>query len=169
MIVFSNTTPLIALSGIGRLDLLPELFKRVYVTDAVAEECEAGGKVLVPKLRDSAWIELVDTSGYEDDMRLMNLDKGEKYTILAALEREADYVLIDEKTGRNVAEYLGLNVTGTLGVLLKAKQIGKIDSFSGCVREMKNNGIHFNEKLLVKLADVVGEVFKDDDKNGIAF
>jgi len=52
MIVFSNTTPIIALSSIDRLDLLPALFQEIYVVDTVIAECMAGGKIAVPDLTD---------------------------------------------------------------------------------------------------------------------
>jgi predicted nucleic acid-binding protein len=57
------------------------------------------------------------------------LDKGEKHTLDMAQKYQADWVLIDEKFGRNMAEYLGFRVTGTLGILIKAKQQGLISSF----------------------------------------
>ena len=52
---------------------------------------------------------------------LLELDKGEKYTLNMALKMSADMVIMDEKIGRNIAEYLGLTVIGTLGILLNAK------------------------------------------------
>jgi len=66
----------------------------------------------------------------------LQLDKGEKHTLDMAQKYHADWVVIDEKIGRNMAEYLGLQVTGTLGVLLKAKQQGLISSFVECVTAM---------------------------------
>ncbi len=51
MIVFSITTPIIALSSIGQLELLPGIFKRVHVVSAVIEECQVGGPIVVPDLR----------------------------------------------------------------------------------------------------------------------
>jgi len=51
VIVFSNTTPFIALSSVGQLDLLPQLFGTVHAVEAVAAECAAGGPILVPPLR----------------------------------------------------------------------------------------------------------------------
>ncbi len=50
MIVFSNTTPLIALSSIAQLDLLPTLFRKIWVVDTVVDECAAGGAIIVPDL-----------------------------------------------------------------------------------------------------------------------
>ncbi len=48
MIVFSNTTPIIALSSIQNLHLLPLLFDQIHVVNEVIEECEAGGPISVP-------------------------------------------------------------------------------------------------------------------------
>lgn len=74
-----------------------------------------------------------------------------------ACKHQAGLVIIDEKIGRNVAEYLGLKVTGTLGVLLKAKQQGLIPSFSEAVRLMQAQGIYYQTSLIQKLAQTVGE------------
>ncbi len=159
MIVFSNTTPIIALSGINKLDLLPALFDTVHVVDAVVEECAAGGKIFVPDLTKLSWIQIVSRVICQDHYAVSKLDQGEKYTILAAFGMKADYVIIDERIGRNIAEYMGLSVTGTLGVLLKAKQKGSIDSFSDCVKAMQNNGIYYHTKLVENLALQAGEIF----------
>ena len=114
MIVFANTTPIIALSSIHQIDLLPTLFHEIYVVDAVIEECAAGGKIVVPDLTQLPWIRTVKSEPCEDNYLLMELDQGEKHTLNMASQMNADYVIIDEKLGRNVAEYMGLSVTGTL-------------------------------------------------------
>ncbi len=159
MIVFSNTTPLIALSSIGQLPLLRTIFHEIRVVDVVAGECAVGGKIVVPDFTHFEWIYLVNSFPCEHDSVLMRLDPGEKHTLNAAMKTHADLVIIDEKLGRNIAEYLGLAVTGTLGVLLKAKQMGVIPSFSGCVRGMLNAGIRYNTNLVKKLATQVNEIF----------
>ncbi len=157
MIVFSNTTPFIALSCIDRLDLLPTVFGRIHVADAVAEECATGGDIFVPKLTELPWIHIVENPKSQHYDALSSLDKGERHTILSAVEMNADIVIIDEKTGRKIAEHMGLSVTGTLGVLLKAKQMGKITSFADCVNAMLENGIRYNMSLVRRLASQVGE------------
>ena len=78
---------------------------------------------------------------YIDQIRHHNLE-------LAAQEQHADLVLIDEKLGRNVAEYLGLSVSGTLGVLLKAKRENIIPSFMQAANSMREQGIFFHPKLI---------------------
>ncbi len=159
MIVFSNTTPFIALSSVGQLDLLPQLFGVVHAVEAVAAECAAGGPILVPPLRELAWVKLVSIPPPEPGSSLWNLGAGERMTLHAAMFQKADRVLIDEKIGRNRAEYLGLDVTGTLGVVLKARQLDLVPSFSELVLRMKARGIRYNLDLARRLAAQVGESF----------
>jgi len=157
MIVFSNTTPIIALSSLQRLDLLPRLFGHIHLVAEVVEECEAGGAIAVPSLRGFDWLSIVSSTPISQPSVLLELDKGEKHTLDMAQKQQADWVLIDEKIGRNMAEYLGLRVTGTLGVLLKAKQQGLIVSFQECVAAMQNQGIYYHPGLIQKLLAQIGE------------
>ncbi len=157
MKVFSNTTPFIALASIDRLDLLPTIFGQIHVAEEVIEECAAGGMIAVPPLRQFDWVVPVKSPTFQTPHILLELDKGEKATLLAALADNADLVLIDEKIGRNVAEYVGLKVTGTLGVLLKAHKTELIPSFRGAVQEMLAQGIYYNMALIERLAATVGE------------
>ena len=64
---------------------------------------------------------------------------------------------MDEKIGRNMAEYLGLKVSGTLGVLLKARKLGLLVSFRGEVQVMQEQGIFYNSALIERMAASVGE------------
>jgi uncharacterized protein len=155
--VFSNTTPFIALAAINRLDLLPKLFGKIYVVDEVIAECAAGGLVAVAPLRSLDWVIPVHGPAQPAPHLLLELDNGEKATLQAALADHADLVLIDEKIGRNMAEYLGLKVSGTLGVLLKARQAGLIDSFRDATDRMRSQGIFYNPTLIERLAGTVGE------------
>ena len=157
MIVYSNTTPFIALASIDRLDLLPQLFGKVHVAEAVIAECAAGGRIVVPDLRGMEWV--VPVADEQDAALpvLFDLDKGEKQTILLAKKKASDKVIIDERIGRQVAEYLGLNITGTLGVLIKAKALGLIPSFFDAAMDMQQQGIRYNQKLITRLATHVEE------------
>lgn len=156
MMVFCNTTPFIALSAVNQLALLPKLFGKIYVVDVVADECARGGPISVPDLASLEWVEIVQSKPCES-LILFELDKGEKHTLDMAKRMLADKVIIDEKLGRDLGEYLGLNVTGTLGVLLKAKQQGLIESFSDCAYRMQQHGIRYNTELLSKLVRQMGE------------
>jgi predicted nucleic acid-binding protein len=152
MIVFSNTTPLIALSSIGQLDLLPRLFTQVHLVGEVIDECAVGGTIAVPDLRSLPWVKEVKSTPVQYPTVLLELDKGEKHTLDMARKLNADWVVIDEKIGRNMAEYLGLKVTGTLGVLLKARQQNWIPSFRDAAEAMMRQGIRYNSGLVERLA-----------------
>lgn len=157
MKVFSNTTPFIALASIDQLDLLPKLFGQIHVADEVIEECTAGGMIVVTPLRELDWIVLVQYPTQPAPHVLLELDKGEKATLQAALANHADLVLMDEKIGRNMAEYLGLKVSGTLGVLLKARKVELISSFRDAAQLMRAQGIFYNPALIDRMAATVGE------------
>jgi predicted nucleic acid-binding protein len=157
MIVFSNTTPIIALSSIQCLPLLPQLFGEIHLVAEVIDECAAGGPISVPALHEIEWIKSVQSTPIQHTSVLLELDKGEKHTLDMACKYHADWVIIDEKIGRNMAEYLGLRVTGTLGILLKAKQQGLIPSFTDAVNAMQAQGIYYQTTLITKLAQTVGE------------
>jgi hypothetical protein len=157
VIVYSNTTPFIALASIGQLELLPKIFGKVHVAEAVIDECAEGGRVLVPNLRQLDWIVPVADDNDAALTVLFELDRGEKQTILLARKHNAQKVIIDERIGRGIAEYLGLNVTGTLGVLAKAKTLGVIDSFKDAALGMQRQGIYYNTQLIQNLAQHLGE------------
>lgn len=72
--IFCHTTPLIALLGIGELDLLPRLFGVVHVVEAVVAECAAGGPITVPDLPSLPWIRIVVASEPTLPGLLLSLD-----------------------------------------------------------------------------------------------
>ena len=155
--IFSNTTPFIALSAIGRLDLLPALFGRIHVVEPVVRECAAGGMISVPALESLSWVTVQPVTATDPEPMLTQLDEGEKWTLHAARQAGAELLLIDERIGRNLAERMGLKVSGTLGVLLKARQQGLIASFSGAAQAMRAQGIFFHPRLIVRLAESIVE------------
>ena len=89
---------------------------------------------------------------------LFELDRGERDTLLLAALQSQALVLMDEKLGRNMAEYMGLQVTGTLGVLVKARAQGLIPSFSQAASRMREQGIYFHEGLIRRIAIRLGEL-----------
>jgi len=158
LIVYSNTTPFISLSSIGCLDLFPKLFGKVFVAESVIEECSSGGIIFVPNLKQLDWIISVADDNTKNYPIILDLDKGEKQTIILALKNNAEKVIIDERIGRSVAEYLGLSVTGTLGILAKAKSLGYIKSFYEAAFEMKSKGIYYNMNLINRIAKDLNEI-----------
>ena len=137
---------------------MPQLFGSVYVAQSVIEECAEGGEILVPHLQTLSWVIPVADESSSNLPVLFELDRGEKQTLLLASKHHDSLVIIDERLGRNVAEYMGLQVTGTLGVLAKAKTSGLIPSFYEAAQSMRKMGIHYSEGLIARLAQHLGEI-----------
>jgi len=157
MKVICNTTPFIALSSINQIGLLKEVYSSIIVPRAVIEEINEGGKINVPDLTTFDWIEVIPNLTNFENRLLFQLDYGEQQVVLNALKLKLDLVLIDDKTARNIAEYLGINVKGTLGVLVEAKRKGLISSFKERALKMKEYGIRFSEQLINEISSSLGE------------
>ncbi len=158
--VFCNTTPFIALSSIHQLQLLEKIFGQIHVAQSVVEECAEGGPIPVPDLRTLSWVTPVADEAESSLPMLFELDRGEKQTIALARKHPDSTVIIDERLARNVAEYLGMRVTGTLGVLAKAKTLGLIPSFHQPAIAMQQQGIDYSERLIKRLAQKLAETPK---------
>jgi predicted nucleic acid-binding protein len=127
-IVVSDTSPVRALDHLGLLNVLAELFERVYLPPAVEQE------LLHPRPR----FKVVDVGSYsfvevrppQDESRvsqyLQTLDPGESEALVLAQEIGADALLIDDAAARAVAVGEGMSVIGTLGILSRAKLRGRI-------------------------------------------
>ena len=139
MIVVSDTSAVLNLARIGRLELLPSLYQRVLIPSAVCQELESSFRDLpfVPNLASLPWL-FVETPLDLDRVQRMriDLDAGEAEAIVLALERHADLLLVDERRGRRIATAAGLRVTGLLGVIAAAKQKGLIDAAKPVLDEL---------------------------------
>lgn len=157
--VVANTTPLIALAAIGRLDLLPHLYGGITISEAVAEELAAGRpeRIVVPNPLTLSWITTVPKDPPQARRLLYELDDGEAYTLLLALRLKARLVIMDEKLGRRTAEYLGLRVTGTLGVLARAKREKMVPNFTEEADRLIRAGLYYHPGLVARLARELGE------------
>ena len=78
---------------------------------------------------------------------LRELDLGESSVISSALLHAIDTVAIDEKAGRRLARIHGLNVTGSIGILLKAKRHGFLPNLGECIARMRAHGIWISAEL----------------------
>ena len=85
------------------------------------------------------------------------LDQGEAEVITLALEQNADLVLIDELTGRKVAQSLRLQVVGSVGILIRAKQIGLIPAVRPILEEMIQRGIRYSQRFVDSILREIGE------------
>jgi predicted nucleic acid-binding protein len=130
MIVVADTSPLNYLILIGSIDVLPVLYGEVIIPPAVQDEMLS--YLAPPSVRSwigdpPRWLE-VRTPVRSDIPLDPELDEGEREAILLAhASGENASLLIDERVGRREAARLGLQVTGTLGILLTAHKRGLLD------------------------------------------
>lgn len=148
--VISNTTPIITLLGIGKLELLKKLYGSVIIPEAVYAEIEQAKQMrLYYDLSKPDWIEIRQT----ENKALVNhlqtfLDPGEAEVLALAEEIKADLLLLDEKIARNYAQFNDYTITGSFGILIKAKEAGYIELVKPLLAKITDNGIYISPKLI---------------------
>lgn len=137
--VIADTSCLIALSKIEAIELLKELYEEVYITEEIALEF---GESLPEWVR----IDNVKNKKYQQLLDLY-LDLGEASAIALALEKVDVLLILDDLKGRKEAEKLGFRITGTLGILFKAKKVGLITELKSYVEKLKVVGFRLSPKI----------------------
>ncbi len=149
-----NTGPLIALGRIDGFDIIRRLPFRFLVPLEVAAEIEQGNRKGYP-VSVPSWIEIAESSA--PARRHPFLDAGEAAVLQLAIERGIPDVCIDEWRGRRAALASGLRVTGSLGLLGLAKQLGLIPLVSAYVSRLTDAGIHYHPDLIRRFLEAMGE------------
>jgi predicted nucleic acid-binding protein len=128
-LVVADTSPVFYLLSISHIDLLPRLFGKIFVPNAVHKElCHPAAPLLVREWAAHlpVWVEVASV-GTLHDAALLSLGAGEREAITLAISMHADLILIDERKGTHVALAKGFVVAGTLGVLALAARRGLVD------------------------------------------
>ena len=153
--VIVNSTPIISLYKVNRLDLLCLMYGCIYIPNSVYIEISRKNDGIREYIDNSEWIYVESVaSGLDRQMYKAKLHDGEVEVMMLAQECDEHLVVIDDGPARSTAEYLGLNLTGTIGVIIKAKEKGYITSVMDIVNEMRTQGIYFSDWLL----DVIKKV-----------
>ncbi len=146
--VISNTTPIISLLKINQLSLLKELYEELIVPHAVWREIEAGkDSEFYADLSVLSWIDIQSIKNDSALDYLTDLDRGEAEVIILGRELKADLVIIDESLGRQYARHFNLPLTGTLGVLLRAKKENLIPKIRPLVEELRRKNVWISEHV----------------------
>lgn len=160
-IVIINSTPIIALASIDKLFLLKELYKEVYIPRAVSEEVFAkeGSKAQIELARAREWIQIrqIEDNKSKRFFRVQ-LHDGEVEVMILGKELEADLLVIDDYIAREYAKYLDFKVTGTLGVILKAKEKGIIENVKPLIDALIQNGIYIGNEIYEDVLNSAGEL-----------
>jgi predicted nucleic acid-binding protein len=138
-IIISDTSCLILLEKIGELDLLHEVFGEILITQEIVDEYG---------LNLPEWISIQNSTNKNYQKILeASVDKGEASAIALAVELVDCLLIIDDLKGRNLAETLGIKITGTFGVILEAKLSANINSVKPLLAKIKQTDFHFSKEL----------------------
>ncbi len=127
--IISDTSCFIILTNIGEFELLHKVYGEIITTIDIATEF---GETLPD------WVEIVKvTDTYKQQLLELQIDKGESSAIALALEIPESTVILDDIKARKIASRLGINYTGTIGVIIKAKLKGIIPSIKPILEKIK--------------------------------
>jgi predicted nucleic acid-binding protein len=151
-----NTGPLIALGRVDALDIVSKLPITIVAPLDVAGEIEAGSRLGHP-VTMPAWVEVQPLAFPLARIAVGTLDEGEAAVIQLAMERAIETVCIDEWRGRRAAIAAGLRVTGSLGLLGRAKRVGLIVAVRPWIAKLDAAGVHYHPDLVAKFLAAIGE------------
>jgi len=138
--------------------LLEKIYGKIIVPFAVYNEIENGiHKPYYQDLKLIDWIEILEINNPNSKDYFIDLDEGEAEVLILSKEQNADLVIMDEIMGRRYAKQLGFNLTGTIGILLKAKEDGFIKSIKESLTELVEKGSWLNPKLISKALKLAEE------------
>ena len=148
--IISDTSSLLAFHEIGEMPLLQRMYTTITTTSTVQREFEYP---LPP------WIFVREP--LEEDVRCVQerfkLDPGEVTAIALALSLPGSTLIIDEAAGRRAARELGIRMTGTLGILLKAKNQGIIPAVRPLLQKLQAANFRMSETLITAILTEAGE------------
>ena len=137
--IISDTSCFIILSKIGELELLQQLFGNVVTTPEIVAEF---GEIL------PNWIEVISVQDkYKKQLFELQVDSGEASAMALALEIENSLLIMDDYKARRLAQTLNIGYTGTIGIIILAKQKGIINSIKPILAKIKETNFHISADL----------------------
>ena len=148
--IISDTSSLLAFYEIGEMSVLQRMYSRIATTSAVQREFEYP----LP-----TWIIVREPleEHVQNVRQRYKLDSGEITAIALALSIPESTLIIDEAAGRRVAQELGIQITGTPGILLKAKKQGIVPVVRPLIRKLQAVNFRMSEPLITAILTEAGE------------
>lgn len=139
---------------------MKELYGEIIIPEAVYKELSVKEESICKKAVDRSvdWIRVENVKNQmAKTVYKTQLHDGEVEVMILSKEIAADIVIIDDANAKKHAKYLGLPVTGTLGVLIKAKQEGYVNELRPILSQMVEEGIYISQSLIDMCLKQVGE------------
>lgn len=152
-IVIADSGPIFSLAAINKLNLLNEIFEDIKIPFAVWHEISSNNnKPFHDSITQFFNDKIVSIKGFNDLTFMM--DPGESESVILYKEINADFLLLDDKKARTIAENFGVKCVGTIGVLSIAKELGLIDAlrplFETLISQKRYYSIHLLNAMLTK-------------------
>jgi predicted nucleic acid-binding protein len=154
-----NTSPLFYLHRLGLLELLKKLYGHITVPEAVKKELiegQAQGED-VPQLENYTWVEIRSVSMPKYLQLIADLGPGESEVLALATNHPSALVILDDKLARRIAEMQGFRLTGTAGVLLRAKQQGLVPALKPIIERLLDLDFRLKPDLVKVTFELAGE------------
>jgi predicted nucleic acid-binding protein len=154
-----NASPIILLSRVGQLQLLRAVARVVTIPHAVVEELNAKGAAdpAAQGLAAASWARRVDVGEVPTSIAAWNLGAGESAVLAVARSVPGAHVVLDDREARRCAAALGISVFGTIGVVLRGKQLGAIHAARPVLEKLVSAGMYVRRGVLDAAAALVGE------------
>ncbi len=157
MLIVADSSALIALATCDALELIIELYDEVNVPKAVYDEVTVSDKPQAKLLAEFLTGRVLDIDTTRFVLAVGSLGRGEIEAMTLYKTLAADYLLIDDRRARAIAEANDIRCIGVLGVLLLAKQKKNIDQISPYILALRNSPLHYGEVLLTRVLQLAGE------------
>ncbi len=144
-----NASPLIVMGKIGHLDLLTQLPKDIVVPSAVAEEVNAGPEGDTARLAiETGMFQIAEVPEPTPELAAWDLGSGETSVLSFALNNPGWTAILDDGAARKCAVTFGIDVKGSLAIIILAKKRGIIPSAKPLLRAMQEAGLRLDDKTI---------------------
>lgn len=156
--IIVNSTPLIILGKIDELEILKNLYGEIIIPQAVFEEVTSKNDFAREKILKSSWIKILEVQDKANrKIYQTKLHDGEVEVMMLAKEISADLLIIDDNAAKKTAKFLEFKVTGTLGILLKAKSEKIISEVKPILEKMLEKNFYISEEISKLVLKTAGE------------
>jgi predicted nucleic acid-binding protein len=154
-----NASPLIQLADADLLDFLQLAAPEIVVPQPVADEIRAGGAAdaAVRALDSTPWLRVVEVPMTPPTIQAWDLGEGESSVLTWAHANSGTLAILDDLAARRCAATLRIPVRGTLGLVLVAKQRGRIKAARPVLEGMRASGMYLSDSVLNVALGLVGE------------
>ena len=158
-ITIVNTSPLFYFHRLGLFELLNKLYGHITVPEAAKKELEEGqiqGED-VPQLASYPWIEIRSVSMPRYLRLIADLGPGESEVLALATNHPSALIILDDKLARSIADMQGFRLTGTAGVLLRAKRKGLVPTLKPLIEKLLDLDFRLKPDLVSAILELAGE------------